>query len=368
VDAGRILVVDDDARNRALVRAFLQGGLTILEAASGPEALDLAAREPVDLVLLDVMLPGMSGFEVCRELKRRTEREVLLPVILVTALGEQVDRNAGLEAGADDYLAKPVDRHELRLRVNAFLRLRRQEGSLREQFEQLQHLAALKDDLFSLMVHDLRNPLASVIALLQVIEDDVADPELEADARDARAAAARIADALDDIMRISLLEEKKLALDLQPYPASGIVREALASVGPAAREAGVELELDSSADAPVPADRKLVRRAVENLLTNAVRYSPRPGRVEVGVRPEDGGVEIGVADRGPGVPELLREALFEKFGSVEAARGHARRGHGLGLYLVKLVAAAHGGRATARAREGGGSVFGLWLPASREGR
>ncbi len=360
-------MVDDDPVNRALVRGCLQSGYTILEAGSGPEALDLAAREPVDLVLLDVMMPAMSGFDVCRELKRRSEGRVLLPVLLLTALGDQVDRNAGLQAGADDYLTKPVDRHELRLRVSAFLRLRAQDRLLREQFDHLQHLDALKDDLVSLMVHDLRNPLSSVLALLGVIQDAARDPETQLDAATARTAARKMQEILDDILKIRLLEEDKLALDIEVRSAAETVRDAVASIGPAARERGLELALAASGDPSLPADQKLVRRAVENLLANAVKYSPPHGTIDVGVRREDGGVEIAVADRGPGVPEPLRAALFEKFGSVEAARQQARRGYGLGLYLVKLVATVHGGRAIVRSREGGGSVFGLWLPTARSG-
>jgi signal transduction histidine kinase len=365
---GRLLVVDDDPMNRALVRACLGNEHQLLEAASGPEALALAGSEPVDLVLLDVMMPGMSGFDVCRELKRRTDGQVLLPVLLLTALADQVDRNLGLAAGADDYLTKPIDRHELRLRVSAFLRLRSQDQLLRQQYEHLQHLGALKDDLVSLMVHDLRNPLSAVLALLGVLQHDVADPQLERDALTARSAATKMQDILDDILQIRLLEEEQIALDLRRAPAAEIVGDAVASIAPAARERGVELALHASGDLLLTADRKLLRRAVENLLSNAVKYSPRLGTVEVEVSTREGGVEIDVADRGPGVPEPLRAVLFEKFGSVEAARGQTRRGHGLGLYLVKLVATAHGGRTSVRSREGGGSVFGLWLPRRHEAR
>jgi signal transduction histidine kinase len=363
---GTVLVVDDDPMNRALVCACLRNEHRLVEADNGPEALELAAREPVDLVLLDVMMPGMSGFDVCRELKRRSDGQALLPVLLLTALADQVDRNVGLAAGADDYLTKPIDRHELRMRVSAFLRLRNQDQLLRRQYEHLHHLAALKDDLVSLMVHDLRNPLSSVLALLGVLQHDLADPQLKGDALTARSAAAKMQEIVDDILQIRLLEEEQVTLDLGRLRAPEIVGEAIASIAPVARARGVELELHADGDVAVTADRKLLRRAVENLLANAVRHSPPREKVEVAVSAEEGGVEIEVADRGPGVPEPLRAVLFEKFGSVEAAQKQARRGHGLGLYLVKLVATAHGGRTSVRSREGGGSVFGMWLPRPAE--
>lgn len=357
-----ILVVDDDATNRALIRAYLADDGRVVEAASGPEALQLLRAEPIDLLLVDVMMPGMSGYELCREVKSKASGDVLLPVLMLTALTEQESRNAGLEAGADDYLNKPVNRHELRLRVAAFLKLRGQDRLIRRQVEELRQLDALKDDLVSLMVHDMRSPLAAVLAELDMLRSDIPDGELRAGAASAHAAAGRLREIVDDILQVRLLEEGKLNLDLQSCPISDIVKEAVAGVEPVAVERGVSVSLMSNGGPPLSVDRKLVRRAVENILANAIKYSPRRASVEVLTRAAEGGIEVAVADRGPGIPDALKSKLFEKFGSVEMARGEGRRGYGLGLYLVRLVASAHGGRALAQNREGGGSIFGLWLP------
>ncbi len=359
-----VLVVDDDAGNRALLRGYLAERYDVLEAGDGPGALDRIDRKQVDLVLLDVMMPGMSGFDVCREIKRRSSG-VILPVLLLTALSERADRIAGLEAGADDFLTKPIDRHELRLRVNAFVTLRRQEQTIRAQLEQLRHLGALKDDLVSLMVHDLRNPLTSVQVFLDFLQGEIEDPDLKSDAASAFSAALKLSETLNDMLEVRLLEEGKLVLQLHTYRLADVVRDAMATVEPAAKARGVGMTVAADDRLCTTFDRKLVRRAVENFLVNAVKYSPDGEIIEVGLRREDGGAEIDVADRGPGIPEVLREHLFEKYGSVELARGEARRGYGLGLYLVKLVAAAHQGHVVARNRDGGGTVFGLWLPEAR---
>ena len=130
-------------------------------------------------------MPGMSGFDVCRQIKASAGDD-LLPVLLVTALSDRTDRQTGLEAGADDFLSKPVDRHELTLRVRHYLRLRRQHQLLARQYEALQELAALKDDLVTLMVHDLRNPLTGICGLMQVLELDTDDPVRKADVQNAR--------------------------------------------------------------------------------------------------------------------------------------------------------------------------------------
>src|SRR6266478_4178732 len=141
-----ILIVDDEDHNRALLKAILGGQHKILEAPDGPSALRLLAEEPVDLVLLDVMMPGMTGYDVCRKLKE-TPSEPFLPVLLITALSDQEQKNMGLQAGADDFLAKPVDRRELLLRVRSFLKLRAQDALIREQLKKLTQLQVARDEM-----------------------------------------------------------------------------------------------------------------------------------------------------------------------------------------------------------------------------
>jgi signal transduction histidine kinase len=359
-----ILVVDDEARNRSLLTGYLGHLYDIREASDAASGLGALESGPVDLVLLDVMMPGMSGFEVCRHIKTRVQSE-FLPVLLLTALGEQEDRNAGLEAGADDFLTKPVDRRELTLRVSTFLRIREQQAVIRRQVEALQELGALKDDLVSLLVHDLRNPLASVVGILHVVREDSdpGDAGLRADLDLALQSSTRLRDILEDILQVRLLEEGRLVLDRRPVSLRALASEALASVAGMARDHDVTVKMAEVSDEMAPMDPKLVRRALENLLVNAVKYSPLEAAVEISWSRADGGVEIAVADRGEGIPAPVRETLFQKFGSVALQRDCQRRGYGLGLYQVRLVADAHGGSVRARDREGGGTVFAMFLPS-----
>ncbi len=350
-----ILVVDDDARNRALLRAHLQDHHEVVEAVDGRSAIALVEQRPVDLVLLDVMMPGMSGFDVCREIKRRAG-ESFLPVLLLTALSEQEDRNEGLGAGADDFLTKPVNRRELLLRVEAFLRTRTQDALIRRQVQDLAHLAALKDDLISLVVHDLRNPLAALLVLLRSIRSEITDPELRRDLEAALSAAERVGAMVEDLLEVRLVEEGRVPAHREPHSAAEIARGAIGTLESLAAERDISVMLSVEGDPVERFDPRLVRRAVENLLANAIRYSNAGGRVEVAVRRAGGWLEIEVADRGPGVSDAVRGALFEKFGTAAAARNQ-RRGYGLGLYLVRLVAEVHGGTASVHDREGGGAAF-----------
>ncbi|MFZ5476535.1 MAG: hybrid sensor histidine kinase/response regulator [Myxococcota bacterium] len=352
-----LLVVDDDPRNRALLREWLADRYRIREAADGPAALSAASAEDVDLVLLDVMMPGMSGLEVCRALKAG-RADPFLPVVLLTALDGQEDRNAGLEAGADDFLSKPVDRRELLLRVRSLLRIRAQERLILEQVERLRELSALKDDLVSMAVHDLRNPLTAILGLLEALRRNGGRAEAE-DLDLMSECAGRMRVLLEDMLRIRLLEEGRLVPNRARLPARVLVDDALKGVLPGAAARGVTLNPGTPVEIHTVVDPVLVGRALENLLSNAIRHAPRDSTVDVEVACEHDRVSFSVSDRGPGVSATARPHLFEKFGT-----GDPGRGFGLGLYLVRLVANVHGGDVQALDREGGGTCFRMNLPMS----
>jgi two-component system sensor histidine kinase/response regulator len=353
-----VLVVDDEPMNRSLIRATLAATCDVVEAGTGPEALELLKTRSVELVLLDVMMPGMDGFEVCRRIKETQTR--YLPVLLVTALGEQSDKNRGLESGADDFLTKPVDRRELLLRTRAFLRLREQDKIIHRQLEEMKNLQGQKDDLVALLVHDLRSPLAGVVAHLQLLEEDLTG-RAKADVQQALKAADVALRRMEETLQIRLMEEGELTVRRHPVAVGRIVEETLAEVSPIARRKNIVLHAEVAVAPTANIDEALVRRCVENLLSNALKYTPSGADISVSARPAAGGVAIEVADRGPGVPDQLKNGMFEKFGSIEVKKGGTRQGFGLGLYLVKLVAQGHGGSVTVKDREGGGSVFRLLL-------
>ncbi|MFL5307085.1 MAG: response regulator [Polyangia bacterium] len=358
-----VLVVDDEPANLALLRAYLDSQYRVEEANNGPDALEILKTHPIDLVLLDVMMPDMNGMDVCRIVKGAATDAAYLPVVLLTALDAQEDRNRGLEAGADDFLTKPVDRHELLLRAQSLIRLRRQDELIRTQLRELRLVDALKDDLVALMVHDIRNPLSGVVGFLDLVQSDAGHVDFRDDARMAFEAGQRLKEILDDILHVRMLESNAVQLHWEPLDAETLVKDAVASIWGAARarQVGISQMVDASA-LHLTADRKFLRRAIENLLANALKYSPRGEVVQASVRGIGDEIEIEVADRGQGVPEHLRDRLFQKFESVESLQGQSRRGVGLGLYLVRLVAQAHGGRALVKGRQGGGASFTMVLP------
>ncbi len=358
-----VLVVDDEERNRLFLRPLLRDHYRIIEAENAAAALAVLERERVDLVLLDVMMPEMTGFEACKLIKER-HRDTFLPVLLVTGLTDQQQRRIGLQSGADDFLTKPVDPEELLLRTRAFLRLRAQDALIRQQLKQLKRMQSAQDELISLMVHDLRSPLSGIMAHLQLLLDGLAAGTARQDA----AAALRTADSmfstLEDALQVRLLEEGRLEIHRVRVDVPELIKSAVATLEAVARRKKIDLELRVEAEQPASLDEKLVRRAIENLLGNAVKYTPSGRDIAVVVRQAAGAVVIEIADRGPGIPAEMRAGMFEKFGSVEAKKGGIRKGIGLGLYMVKLVAEGHGGKVEILDRDGGGALFRLELEAS----
>ena len=352
-----VMVVDDDESIRRLVRLALAQRFDVLEASSALEAIDLVGKHDIEVVVIDVNMPGMTGVQALPLLKEKARGP--LPVLLLTALADQEQRNLGLEAGADDYLSKPVDRRELVQRVHNFVRLRRQEQLIRKQLAALTDLQALKDDLTALLVHDLRNPLTAVKGAFQLLEANVVEEDRDI-YKLGKNALDRVMEAVGDLLKVRMLEQGQVILERVPTDVGQLAANVIETLRAAALDGKVNVQHAAFGVASHLVDAKLVRRALENLLINAIRHTNE--MVDVSVLGDEASVTLVVADRGPGVPDFLKGELFDMFGSLTLQKAGARHGHGLGLYLVKLVAQAHGGAVVVRDRLGGGAEFVVTLP------
>lgn len=346
----RILLVDDHPRNLlALEAILLPHGYELIRATDGTAALAAVERERPDLVLLDLMMPGMDGIETLTRL-RATEHGRGLPVVLVTASTEREHRLKGLEAGADEFLEKPIDVPILLARVRTLLALKESRDALQASRDELgRRNAALEAaqreqrELTAFIVHDLRSPLGVVYTGLDVVRHELGDaqPDLAALLDDARAAAGRLRAMVNDLLTISRMEAASLPLRCETLPVSSVLRGVYEAYRVRAREQGVRLIAPPETSLLVSADRVLLQRVLENLVDNAFRYTPKDGRIKLGLD-NDGDVKISVCNDGPSIPEEERSRIFEKFrrGSGEAT--HAGNA-GLGLYFSKRVVEALGG-------------------------
>lgn len=343
----KILLVDDETPNRALIRAYMaRSGHQLVDASSGAMALELAAADPPDLVLLDVLMPEMDGFEVAARLKAAPASSSV-PIILVTALSDLDSRRRGFEAGADDFLTKPVDPQELTLRVRNLLALREHQRALTQRNHELVELQRFKDELIGLVVHDFRSPLAVLQAGIDYV---LSTPELDGEARealeDARFSTRRLLDLVGNLVETRRLEEAQLPLQKTRVAVTAWLSTLVSARSWDARDRGVTIECQIADLGEMRFDRGLITRAVDNLVDYAIRHAPRGGRAVVEARPAPGGFEIRVGNSGAGIPPEMLDRVFEKYGRTAATGGGEPRSMsvGLGLYVCRLVVEAHGGR------------------------
>jgi two-component system, sensor histidine kinase and response regulator len=366
----RILVVDDNEQNRALARATLElEDYHVALAKNGEEGLrDFAERAP-DCVLLDVRMPGMDGFETCRRM-RALPGGANVPIIFLTASRDVDTFDRAQACGADDFVTKPVQPTEMVLRVQAAMKVQRLDAANKEYFElvrrqrdDLMRLQLQKERLSSFVVHDLKNPVASIDLLAQLLQRDKKLPD------DARGTAEAIRVEVASLMRLILnlldinkSEEGQLAPAIAPLDLPALTASLIEATQVRARAKEIELTFELGGVQALSADRDLLRRVLENLLENALRYAPKGSRVSLSARALADDVELRVADQGNGVPEQLREGIFERFVQLESGERTApRTGRGLGLTFCRLAVEAHGGRIYVE--DGApGAVFCIRLP------
>jgi len=359
---GRILVVDDTAVNRMLLRDLLEAeGHEVMEAEGGAEALERAAARSPDVVLLDVNMPSMDGFEVCRRLKAGP-RTATIPVLLVTALAHREQRLEGIKAGASDYLTKPVDKADLILRVRNAIHARRLHAEVEAQLARLTELERLRDNLVHMIVHDLRSPLTGIRAYLDLIKLDVEEnSEVARNIDEAVKIGATMTGMIGTLLDVSRLEAGQMPLDRSEVDLGALTLEAMTSVGAGAQGARVRFEPPPRPVRTV-CDPGVIRRVIGNLVGNAMKFTPASGTIRVRVS-GDGASRVSVADTGPGIAPAHRETIFEKFGQAGANRDHQQHSSGLGLTFCKLAVEAHGGRIGLESEIGKGSEFWFTLPA-----
>jgi len=364
-DTSTLLIVDDDPTARQVAQAILSTEeYSFRHASGGEQALqEIIDREP-DLVLLDVMMPGLDGFEVCKRIRRLRTR-AYLPIVMVTALDSPDDLARGLNAGADDFISKPVPRVELRARVRSLLRIRRQQLELVEQAQRLEAVNKQREDLVRMVVHDLRSPVTAIqLASSELLAQDAKlSDDQRRDLKLIRQEARRVGRYLEEMLLLARQEEGRLSLSSEPVDLTKVAHDTLRALQPVASARRVTLVERWTQPVYVSGDAALLRRVIDNLVTNAIKFSPPDTKVEVHIAPAGEQVALDVVDEGPGVPEDARGRIFEKFEIVKmrAAGGPQT---GLGLPFCRMVVEAHGGSISCLPRAPHGSRFHVLLPSA----
>ena len=355
--SGRILVVDDQPANLRAVSALLtRHGYEVVTAASGEEALALSMTAAPDLMLLDMMMPGMDGFELLAKLKQRPALH-RLPTVFLTAAQDRELLLRAFDAGAVDYVTKPFMPEELLARVNAHV-------GLKLTRDRLERVARERQELVNLVAHDLKNPLSSVLFASDVLRNNGCRPEripryLEMIHESA-------GDAIGYIRRY--LETQAAHHDAPKVQARASLGEVIdwlvARYELQLESRGMRLEVvGNGAGTQVAIDALVLRQVAENLISNAMKYAPG-SVVALSTRSSSPGFwQLCVEDRGPGIPPSRQRELFKPFTRLADADPDGLSS-GLGLSLARQILAGSGGQLWYEDREGGGARFVIELPAA----
>ena len=354
----RVLVVDDIPKNLQVVGTMLRNaGYAVMPATSGARALEGVRVQLPDLILLDLMMPEMDGLEVCRRLKADPLTQEI-PIMFLTASNEMEHLVKGFEGGAVDYVTKPFNAPELLARVRTHLELKHARQQLREINEE-------KNEFMGIAAHDLRNPLGAVKGYAELIleEPEMPRSDLQDSAQRIREATARMLEMVQNLLDANRIERGEMKLHLMPTDLGQLISAVIEAQRPRAAAKQQQLHLQNeAAGVRVDVDPNVTVQILENLVSNAVKYSPPGKNIFARLKHETSSVRIEVQDEGPGLSAEDQKKLFGKFARLSAKPTGGEHSTGLGLSIVKKMVEAMNGRVWCESEPGKGATFIVVLP------
>ena len=363
----KILIIEDDMDIQVFAKTLLEGaGFTVEACGTEQDGLRRFEEMRPDLVVIDIGLPDGSGLEVCVAIRAGSKEKV--PVIFATARGDLQTRLKGFGAGAQDYIHKPFAFQELLARVKVHLDIKKSQEELVERAYNLELVNRARQDLVDMIVHDLKMPLSSIKGTLELIQARglITAGDYKTLVSHAGTTADFMLLMLNDLLDIGLAQQKGLEPQNAPIDSEGMLQKltTLFAVRSGRTNVKIKTTVDSSA-ANYQSDFNLVFRILVNLISNALSASRAGNEVEIQCRRAGEKVRLSVADRGPGVPDSDKTAIFEKYKTTKPKSGLGDAGSGIGLSFCKLAAEAMKGKIWVEDRPGGGSVFILELPVTQ---
>ena len=363
----RILLVDDERLNRSILRRMLEPeGYVLEEAGSAEDALEKYEQFSPDLVLFDVLLPGMNGFDACRELRRRHGAQAA-PVMFITAKQESDDIVEGFNAGGVDYVLKPFRQKEVVARIQTHLQVRLLMGQQRSLVTQLSEANAAKNRFLGMAAHDLRNPLSSIRGLTEFMIDGTVGP-LTSEQTELveliHQASQGMVTLVNDLLDLATIESGEFKLETAPAHLAELVAKSVTMNSLNSAKKQTRIIFAERAEAPpINLDAAKTRQVIDNLLSNAVKYSPPGSTIRVTMEvAHDHRQIIRVRDEGPGIPDQERDRLFKDFGRLSTQPTAGEKSIGLGLAICRKIVDAHRGTIVAENHPDGGCEFRVSLP------
>ncbi|MDK1022686.1 MAG: hybrid sensor histidine kinase/response regulator [Gammaproteobacteria bacterium] len=367
----RILIVDDERLNIDILTIFLEPDYTIIGALNGRQALEAAHSDPPpNLILLDVTMPEMDGYEICHRLKANQDTADI-PVIFVTALDQEQDETLGFEVGAVDYIAKPIVPEIVKARIRIHLALQESLSELKEHQKiiesrnaELDEMNQLKNKFIGMAAHDLRNPIVSILGFADVLQS-----EEQLNTEDSRrylgiisAACNKMLNLISDTLDVSVIESGELVLNLGIGSLADLVNERVQIFEPIAMKKNIEIVKQYSNVEDSWFDPSRVAQILDNLISNAIKFSPHDTKVFVTLEEVGDLLMISIKDQGPGISSEDQLKMFDHFQKLQNKPTDGETSTGLGLAIVKKIVDVHQGTLMVESEPGRGATFSFALP------
>lgn len=352
-----ILLVDDEAVIRDLCSRALKG-YSVLQAGNGQDALSLFEKGGIDVVLTDVMMPGMDGIEL---LKRIKAKEPTIVVIVMTGFAEKDVILNALKADADDFISKPLNLLQLKTAIDKAL----VKKALKEEIASLQSLDRLKSNFLSTISHKFRTPLTSISLFLQNLATGVIvteDPEFRMNTRMVSDEAAYLESLVTDLLVFSRMMDTDAALHLEPVSLPKVIHKIIGESREIAGKPTIETILDLAEVPSITVDSKKIEFALKQIIDNAYKFSGETGKVNIAVHSDATGIFVDVRDTGAGIAPDEIPKIFEKFYQIDPHNTGQVRGFGLGLYYAREFVRRHSGSISVESAVSRGTTVTVWLP------
>jgi signal transduction histidine kinase len=370
-----ILIVDDVENNIFALKSLIgeHFDANIVEATSGEQVLRIILERNIDLILMDVMMPGLDGFETARLIRNRPKTSKI-PIIFISAYDPtQRLYEKGIESGGFDYLTKPIDDHQLIYRLKMYLRFIRHEWEmnrhLRELNEQLVSANATKDKFFSIIAHDLKNPFQTIIGMTDMLLESFelfSREEHLAFIRNINQAGENTYKLLSNLLEWSKTQTGRIRIVPESFHIHAMISEVAEGIKSSADAKNIDIEISSGDSLAIYADRNMIMTVIRNLVQNGIKFTNPGGTVSVSVAIVDKMVEVVVADDGVGMNPEIVENLFRIEANVSTHGTAGEQGTGLGLILCREFVEKNGGSISVESVKGRGSRFRVVLPGGVE--
>ncbi|OQY54152.1 MAG: hypothetical protein B6245_21680 [Desulfobacteraceae bacterium 4572_88] len=359
----KVLLVDDVDSNIDILVQALRGDYRLAAALDGETATEYAQKYFPDLVLLDVMMPEMDGYEVCRRLQSDPATRDI-PVIFLSARGEVSDKTSGFEAGAVDYITKPFDIAEVKARIRTHLSLKLARQAQKEAMKVAEAASKAKSDFLASMSHEIRTPMNAIIGMTDLTLQTAIDEEQKDNLFIVKDSAQHLLEIINDILDFSKMEAGGVMLDQADFDLHHALHSVVRTFTVLAERKGVTLQLDQAADVPryLRSDPVRLRQILVNLIGNAIKFTERGGiMLTVTNETETGGTPFqicfAVSDTGIGIPKDKLDTIFKSFSQADGSTTRKYGGSGLGLAISKQLAELMGGSIRVQSQPGKGSTF-----------